>query len=665
MVADLDGIRLRRSETTQAGGYSARHLRALSDADAAYAMAFQGYGIDLAALEAPEAAERVRQSAIRESLLSGLSNWRRMSPANGAKLLAVIEQADDNAWRQSFREALRDRDVNHMKELAADATTLAQPPAMLDWLAANLDQAGLPEEAAALLRQAQLRHPDDFWINHELGEACRRVHPPKPQEAVGYLRAAAAIRPESALARNNLAMALYETGDQAAGIAEFRYAIELDPKAGILHANLGNLLARTGDNDGAVAEFQRVIELEPESSFARYGLGLALAATHNSEGAIAEFQRALALDPSGFGARTELIKALAPQGRLEEARAPWGAALEFNPPNHVAWYGYAELCLFLGRDEEYRRNCRALLKHFGDSADLVVAERTGRTCLLLTNSGPILEGSAALADRAAAAGPTHGYYGYFLATKGLAEYRRGRFDAAIDALRQAGARGVQMPVTQPVLAMALYRSGRTEEARASLNTAIQSYDWDDAKADNQDRWIAQVLRREAEELIVPNLAAFLKGEYQPKDNADRLALVEHCLFRKRYLLASRLYADAFTSDAKLTDARYNAACCAALAGRAQGADAEKLDDKAYSRLRKQAVEWLRAELANWAKLGENDQQTDRERIRQTLKRWQVDSDLSGLRTPTELAKLPTEEQEACKKLWADVQTLLDKAGARK
>ena len=48
-----------------------------------------------------------------------------------------------------------------------------------------------------------------------------------------------------------------------------------------------------------------------------------------------------------------------------------------------------------------------------------------------------------------------------------------------------------------------------------------------------------------------------------------------------------------------------------------------------------------------------------------LRHWQADPDLSGLRDTAELAKLPADEQEACKKLWADVQALLDKAEPKK
>jgi hypothetical protein len=41
------------------------------------------------------------------------------------------------------------------------------------------------------------------------------------------------------------------------------------------------------------------------------------------------------------------------------------------------------------------------------------------------------------------------------------------------------------------------------EARKTLASAVASYDWSAAKADNHDRWIIHVLRREAESLILP------------------------------------------------------------------------------------------------------------------------------------------------------------------
>jgi hypothetical protein len=42
--------------------------------------------------------------------------------------------------------------------------------------------------------------------------------------------------------------------------------------------------------------------------------------------------------------------------------------------------------------------------------------------------------------------------------------------------------------------------------------------------------------------------------------------------------------------------RYNAACAAALAAAGKGEDAAKLDEKECDRWRKQALDWLKAEL---------------------------------------------------------------------
>ena len=221
-----------------------------------------------------------------------------------------------------------------------------------------------------------------------------------------------------------------------------------------------------------------------------------------------------------------------------------------------------------------------------------------------------------------------------------------------------------------MLAMALYRSGRTGEASDALAAAIQAYDWDEAKADNQDAWIAHVLCREAEELIVPNLSAFLKGDYQPKDNSERLELVGRCLFRRRFLSAARLYADAFAFDPKLADDpksgnRHNAACCAARAGRGEGVGRKDLDEKERARWRRQALDWLRADLEAWSKRLPGDKPEERTAVAMQMRHWQEDADLSGLRDPAELAKLPTDEQETHKMLWADVQALLDKADPKK
>jgi hypothetical protein len=138
-----------------------------------------------------------------------------------------------------------------------------------------------------------------------------------------------------------------------------------------------------------------------------------------------------------------------------------------------------------------------------------------------------------------------------------------------------------------------------------------------------------------------------------------------CRLQRRYAAAARLYADAFTADAILADDlkaahRYHAACFAALAAAGQGTDADKLDDQERSRLRKQALDWLQADLNLWDKRLADDNPEARQVAQNTLRHWQADSDLTGVRDAAVLKMLPDKEREAWRKLWADVEDLIKK-----
>ena len=113
------------------------------------------------------------------------------------------------------------------------------------------------------------------------------------------------------------------------------------------------------------------------------------------------------------------------------------------------------------------------------------------------------------------------------------------------------------------------REGR-QEARQTLAAAVLAHDWRPHLCGNQDAWVFHVLRREAEHLILPNLAELLAGTIQPRDNDERCALVGICQFTDRTVALARLYADAFSADPSLTETsrghRYSAARAAARAG---------------------------------------------------------------------------------------------------
>jgi hypothetical protein len=52
-------------------------------------------------------------------------------------------------------------------------------------------------------------------------------------------------------------------------------------------------------------------------------------------------------------------------------------------------------------------------------------------------------------------------------------------------------------------------------------------------------------------------------------------------------------------------------------------------------------------------------------VQKTLRHWKADRDLVGIRDAEALAQLPPAEREACRKLWADVDALLQRADRQK
>jgi serine/threonine-protein kinase len=353
-------------------------------------------------------------------------------------------------------------------------------------------------------------------------------------------------------------------------------------------------------------------------------------------------------------------------GRLKEARVAWKSALEFDPLEHDAWYGYAELCLFLGDENEYRRARRDLLERFGATSSPYVAERAGRACLLMPATGDELHQTVALVERAVAQTPgERSGSPYFLFARGLAQYREGKLDQAISTMR-GDARIVLGPAPTLVIAMALHQKGQAGEARKTLASAVLSHDWTENQVRDQHGCIAHSLRREAESLILPKLPAFLDGNYQPVDNDERLALLGTCQFMNRPRAIARLYADAFATDPRLAEDlhaghRLRAARAASLAGCGLGSDGAKLSMTERSAWRRQACEWLRADLAACTKLLDGQAPDSRILVRNPLVNWKADPDLAGLREASEIDRLSPDEKPEWLALWQAVDTLLSRA----
>jgi hypothetical protein len=135
----------------------------------------------------------------------------------------------------------------------------------------------------------------------------------------------------------------------------------------------------------------------------------------------------------------------------------------------------------------------------------------------------------------------------------------------------------------------------------------------------------------------------------------------------RFAEAARWYAEVLTAHPHLlagpsTGHRYNAACAAALAGCGQGRDGADLDAGSRADLRRQALDWLRAELETRLDLPEPEK--TRWLVGGHLNRWLVDPYFAGVREPDALGRLPEDERLAWQKLWADMADTLARAEGR-
>ncbi len=296
-------------------------------------------------------------------------------------------------------------------------------------------------------------------------------------------------------------------------IAEFEQAIRLDPANAWCYNRLGVALQWMGGHDDeAIAQFRKSIRLDPNIGWTHHHLAVSLERKGRFDEAVGEFREAARLSPEKRAEwKRDLRRVLMRQGRGAEAAADWKEELAARPTAHDDWFGYAELCLYLGDEAEYRRARRDLLAQFGTATDPTVGERVGRACLLLPGTEDELRQAAALTDRAVDAKESQYDWirPYFHFAKGLAHYRRGRFDDAIATMTGDASKAAEYmgPSPRLVTAMALYQKGQKDEARKLLAAAVLSYDWSAEKATTREAWIAHILRREAEALIFRNLPA--------------------------------------------------------------------------------------------------------------------------------------------------------------
>jgi tetratricopeptide (TPR) repeat protein len=511
---------------------------------------------------------------------------------------------------------------------------------------------GQLDGAVACFEKALAIDPKDAKAHYNLGHALQKKG--RLEEAIACYQKAIALGPKNAPAHNNLGWALYNKGQWDGAAACYRQALALDPKDAWAHNNLGLALQAQGQLDGAIACYRQALALGPKNAPAHNNLGWALYNKGQWDGAAACYRQALALDPKDAWAHNNLGLALQAQGQLDRAIASYRQALALDPKNAPAHnnLGWA-----------------------------------------LYNKGQLAE-AIAWYQKAIALHP-----GYALAHNnlGLALYDLGRVDQAIASLRQAIVLDPKLAWPHGNLGRSLHAKGRLGEAIAECKKAVL-LDPNNAWTHGTLGWILHAQGRLGEAIaeykkalainsrlawvhtslkecqqclaLAPKLPAILKGEIKPASPAEHIEYAWLCKFKKLYLDSARLFAAGFAADPKLAEDlktwnRYNAACCAVLAAAGQGLDAGPLSAPERARLRRQALLWLRADLARWSQQLAQGTPQAQALVRQTLAHWQRDPDLAGIRDAAGVAWLPEAERIACRQFWADVDALLKRAGSPK
>jgi serine/threonine-protein kinase len=627
LAARLETIRLFRA--THVEGYfnsaaERRFTNARADRD--YQEAFRQAGFAEVGNDPAPEADRIRESAFREALVAGLLDWAvcAVAPDRQDWLLAVTREVDQETWCNRVCDPATWRDGAALVALAREAPVAERASSLLVALAERLQATG--GDAAGLLRRVCREQPGDFWTNFVLGKVLREEG--KPEEAAACYRKALEIRPQAAV-YNNLGLVLYDaqvragSGDWREAEDCYEKALRKGPRLAAVHNNLGLAIKARGAWESAEEQLQLARQLDPGSAPVLCNLGFYLACGGHMGPAIEQLREALRLDSRYALAHYYLGVALLGEAPFDAANATHQRVLRTDPKNKPTY------------DRAFPHAYSNSLDHLHWALDFDVRWLRTQTAL-----GLVPQGQGRLAEA-------------------LAQY-----DQALDSdprlAEVEGARG------QIFLAQ-----GYLQEAWAATRRCLDLFAQDPGRAEphrlDELRWNLPAQLRHCERLLAleRRLPAVLRQEEQPTAE-ECLEFAELCGMKGQYAAAVRLYADGFAAapqSAKDLDSgwRYFAACTAALAGCGRGALEAGQGEAERARWRRQARQWLRADLAAWAQKLDTGTLIDRKLVQQVSARWWTDPCLAWLREPDALKELPAAERQECLALWQDFEALLRRA----
>ena len=169
--------------------------------------------------------------------MAALDDWigpRRQARPDDAqavrRLLDVARRVDPDAWRDQFRGAVGDGDMDKLTDLAAGADVRSQTASALLALAEQLMDVGRRKAAVGLLRRAEWEHPEDFWLPFYQGLwQGNDSDPGEIEEGTRCYAVAVALRPKNVEAWAGYSLMLEKQGRIDEAVTASRRAVEMEP----------------------------------------------------------------------------------------------------------------------------------------------------------------------------------------------------------------------------------------------------------------------------------------------------------------------------------------------------------------------------------------------------------------------------------------------------
>jgi serine/threonine-protein kinase len=322
LAVQLDGIRQKRAALVD-GKLNDQSM------DQEYTAAFRATGLWQEGEDEEVVAGRVRASAIRGHLLAALDDWASVPLDRSRRtfLLGVAGKAGSDDWAVRFHDPNVWWDRDALRKLLNEAKVEELSPQLLT--SVGVLMRWMQMDPVPWWTAAQGQHPNDFWLNYNLGIALRNAK--QPGKAVGYYRAALAVRPDSVAAHITLGNALTDQGQLDEALQAYRRALDLDPNVALAQDNLGVALMAKGQLDEAITAHRRAIELDPKHAPAHSNLGHALDAKGQTDEALKEYRLGVTLDSRNVTAHNNLGMLLLKKRQTDEAIEEFRRALELDP----------------------------------------------------------------------------------------------------------------------------------------------------------------------------------------------------------------------------------------------------------------------------------------------------------------------------------------------